>query len=169
MLNNEVDLVSVQEGFDLPWPLSPGIHSEKLAMETNCAVISGNNAKGCINCDKIILPVGSTLPLNSLRVAVYLAQQFRATLHLVADIQGNEENLQSLQRTYHILRENTDLPVVCNTFTGNFQQSVLNYAKSVQPGLIIANNAYRRHHGLFHRIMSGDFAFAGRVPVVMVD
>lgn len=169
VLSNEIDLVCVQHQPEPFWPVGHGFDPERLAMDTNCAVISNQDMEGLKHCDKIVLPVSASVPVNGVRVAVYLAQQFGASIHLVADT-NDEENLASLQRTYHLLHENTDLNVVCNTFAGNnFHQSVMNYAKSVQAGLIVANLAYRRHQGFLNRLLAREYAFAGKVPVVMVD
>lgn len=169
VLSHDIDMVCVQDGFDPVWPLAMGFHSEKLATETNCAVISNHDNEGLKNCDKIVMPVGSAVPINSLRVAVYLARQFNASIHLVNDNRQTDDNFQSIKRAYHLLKENTDINVICNSFEGrNFRQSVLNYAKSVHAGLIVANVAYRRNQGFFNRLVAREFAYTAKVPLVMV-
>ena len=169
LLSHDIDLVSVQHQLEPFWPLGQSFDPERLAMETNCAVISTQSRVELKDFDKIIVPVGTAVPLNGVRVAVYLARQFNASIHLVADT-GDPDNLASLQRTYHLLKDNTDLDIFCNTFDGkNFHQSVLNYARNVHAGLIVANLAYRKHQGFLNRLLAREYAYAGKVPVVMVD
>ena len=168
VLSHEIDLVSIQnrdELFRLPgYAPDP----ERLALEADCAVISNEGVAGLGNCDKIILPIGSSVPINGVRVAVYLARQFDATIHLVTNTH-QEDNLASLQRTYQLLKDNTDVPVVCNTFSGsNFRQSVFNYARSVHAGLIVANPACRMKKGFFNWVLAREYA-AGKVAVMTVD
>jgi K+-sensing histidine kinase KdpD len=168
VLSHDIDLVSVQRQAEPFWPIGYGFDPERLAVDTDCTVISDQGENGVWNCNKILLPVGSSVPINGVRVAVYLARQFNASMHLVTDT-CDEENLASLQRTYHLLKDNTDISVECNTLDGaNFHQSVLHYARSVHAGLIVANPAYRKQQGFFTRILGREHA-VGKVAVVMVD
>jgi hypothetical protein len=167
VLSQEIDLVWVQRQTQPFWSSTFGFDPEKLAVEADCAVISDHGSEGLKNCDKIILPVGPSVPVNGVRVAVYLARQFKASIHLVCDT-FQEEQLASLQRTYHLLNDNTDITVVCNTFhNSNFHRSVLNYAQSVEAGIIVANPAYRKKENVFGKWIRRENG--GSVAVVMVD
>jgi hypothetical protein len=167
VLSQDIDLVWVQRRAEPIWNATFAFDPERLAVEADCAVISDQGAEGLKYCDKIILPVGSSVPVNGVRVAVYLARQFKASIHLVCDTY-QEEHLASLQRTYHLLNDNTDITVVCNTFhDSNFHRSVLNYAQSVDAGLIVANPAYRKQQEkLFGRWIRRENG--GSVAMVMV-
>jgi hypothetical protein len=170
LFSNDVDLVYLPDIPETQWPFSPLFQSERLALESNCAVISGQALGEWEHCDKIVLPVEQNVPINSLRTGVYLAQHFNATIHLLASREQKDEKGQSLSRAYHLLKSNTDVPVVCDTFEGKrFQESVLSYAKKIQAGLIVSNMAYRKQPGFLGRFLSREFALNRSVPVMMVE
>lgn len=170
LLSHDVDMVYLPELQENHWPFSMTIHSGKLALEGRCAVIHGVAARHWGNCDRIVLPVEQSVPINSLRTGVYLAQHFKATIHLVSEKMNGEEQAQSLARAYQLLKAHTELPVVCDTFEGlNFREAVVEYARKIQAGLIVANLAYRTTPGFFSRLFSREFAAARTVPVMVVE
>jgi len=108
---------------------------ERLASKTSCAILNllpDPLANGIRN---IVLPVGSDLPLRRILMATYLSNKFNAAVHVIA-----LSNHVYLQRTFQLLRENTNLPVNCTTMVGeNIAKTTLEYAKRIDAGLILDN------------------------------
>lgn len=91
----------------------------------------------------IVLPVSRFIPINKIRTAIYLARQFKAAIHLLA-LENNgriqQEELACIKKTFRVLKDNTDIPVACNTMTGESLASIaIKYAHSLGDGLIVVN------------------------------
>jgi hypothetical protein len=170
ILSHDIDMLFIPDRFEPAWPSALGLYPSRFVTDTSCAVIRSVGNQVLKNMDRIILPVGSSIPINSMRVAVYLAQQFKAVVHLVAEGNREKDELQSLQRSYQLLKENTGLEVLCNTLEpGNFRRSLFDYASAVNAGLIVANAPYTTRPGLITRFFKREYPASRHVPVLVVQ
>jgi hypothetical protein len=167
-----IDLIYVgddQRGLPL---FSDQVNVSRLAAQSNCAVLTINSHPHFENFEKIVLPIAHSLPVNRLRVAIYMAQQFNAVIHLVTqrDSAIMEDNMVYLEKAYQLLKDNTDLPLVCSTFSGdNPSHAVINYAHSVNAGLILTNPSTKPSgRGFFSKILPGSLFAGPRVPMMVV-
>jgi hypothetical protein len=115
---------------------------ENFPIRSHYAVLTLTPSLGLHGLKTIILPVGKNLALNKLRIAVYIARQFDAVIHLIA-IELNDESAEQLpymKKAFRILRDNTHIPVICKTLNGRDEDIVLmQYGKSVNADLVIVN------------------------------
>jgi K+-sensing histidine kinase KdpD len=114
----------------------------QLAKKTGCSVLTVRPGALSIEPRAIILPIGTSLPINKIRVTTYLAKQFNASVHLVAldEKSGQADKLSYLKKTFQVLKDNTDLHVVCKSLSdGHSPETLLKYAHSVDAGLIVIN------------------------------
>jgi nucleotide-binding universal stress UspA family protein len=145
----------------------------RLAKQANCAVFALNTQPELRSFEKIVLPIDQSLPINRMRVAIYFAQQFNAVIHLVS--QGgtplSEENRVYLEKAYQLLKNNTELPLVCSTCSGDGkEESVIDYANSINAGMIVVKpSAMFRARGFLRGIFSSTVFKSPRVPIMMVE
>jgi hypothetical protein len=145
----------------------------KLAADSGCAVFIGNQYSGFRDFEKIVLPIGHYMPVNRIRIATYLAQQLHAAIHLVTvgPQYKTDKNLQYLRKTYQLLKENTNLPLVCSSIQGyDPGHSALDYAQNVNAGLIVANTGETSWRGnFFRKILPSFFLPKPGIPVLLVE
>lgn len=121
---------------------NPPVRISELARKTGCCVLTVKPGAVLIEPRAIILPIGASLPINKIRVTTYLAKQFNASVHLVAldEKAGQTDKLSYLKKTFQVLKDNTDLHVVCKSLSGGRSTgTLLKYAHSVDAGLIVLN------------------------------
>ncbi|HEX2630044.1 MAG TPA: universal stress protein [Chitinophagaceae bacterium] len=153
------------------------LNVSRLAGQTHCPVLSTRFDPDLRNMRIIVLPIGSHLPVNKIRVAIWLAKEFNASIHLLAlEKKGaregtREDELSYLRKAFRVLKDNTDLPVVCSTLQGQSLATIsVEYAYSVKAGLIIVNPGTESVFPasvsrLFSRFMVSD----ANVPVITVS
>ncbi len=150
-----------------------GFNFHRIAAATGCSVLTGNTYRGFRDFEKIVLPIGHSLPVNRIRVATYLAQQLHAAIHLVSvePQSRSDKNMQYLSKTYQLLKDNTTLPLVCSTFSGDdLGHSALNYARSVNAGLIVVNTDKKTgESSFFRRLLHTSFLHKREIPVMLVE
>ena len=170
LLGHDIDLVCMAEHYHHHFSLANLLDPSWLSTEANCAVISNRTVDGFRNWEKIVLPVGYTLPLNSIRVAAYLAQEFKASIHMVSLAIEEQDAISNLSRAYHLLKENTELDVVLQpNISGNERDGIFRYAESIQAGLVIMNVEKKdSRQGLLARLFSRGKS-PGKFPVMMVE
>lgn len=145
----------------------------RLAGQTHCPVLSTRFDPDLRNLRIIVLPIGSHLPVNKIRVAIWLAKQFNAAIHLLAlEKKGTgEQELSYMKKAFRVLKDNTDLPVVCSKIPGESLATIsVEYAYAVKAGLIIVNPGTESVYPislsrLFSRFMVSD----SKVPVITVS
>jgi nucleotide-binding universal stress UspA family protein len=121
-----------------------GVNVNKLAARTGCPVLSLQAGPPSERIRNIVLPVGSHLPLRKLMLAIYMAKDANAAIHLIS-LSGNNAAAEAkshvyLEKTYQVLRQNTSLPIKCKTMIGeNIADTTLEYAKHVEADLILVN------------------------------
>jgi hypothetical protein len=123
------------------------------------------------NFKTIILPIESAFPINKIRIAVYLARQFEATIHLVSRKKDELLNTEryNIERTYRALKNNTDLRVVCHAIDGKkLSAEVVHYANAVNAGLVVLNPLTDSTFGNFIRRLFPGFISKKSVPVLTV-
>jgi hypothetical protein len=170
ILSHDIDILCIPDRFRPLWYPSSPLYPFSTSRESNFAVIRSSSTKDFTGCDKILLPVGNAIPVRSIRAAVYIARQFNASVHLLTKSNQTGENIQVLQRTYQLLKENTQLDVICDTVEGNnFERSVIQYAQSVNAGLIVASMPDPASDGIFQRIFPREGSFHSKVPLVLVE
>lgn len=149
------------------------LNVSRLAGQTHCPVLSTRFDPDLRNLRIIVLPIGSHLPVNKIRVAIWLAKEFNASIHLLSlEKKGTQEDeLSYMKKAFRVLKENTDLPVVCSTLRGQSLATIsVEYAYSVKAGLIIVNPGTESVFPasvsrLFSRFMVSD----ANVPVITVS
>jgi nucleotide-binding universal stress UspA family protein len=120
------------------------VHANRLLRKIDCPVITIYKKPAVSRLKNIVLPVGDHLPLRKLLFATYLARITHSTIHLVTTAgksgDPDERSAAALQKSYRLLRENTDLPVQCMAMPGgNLAEIAWNYARGIGADLIMVN------------------------------
>jgi len=110
----------------------------------DCPVLFVHPWQGIFNIRNIVIPIGNFLPIRRLIFASYLGKIFHSRIHLVALRGGlfnpGSGNCQCIDKAYHILQRNTNLPVEYNTIEGrNMEEALFRYGKKIQADLILTN------------------------------
>ena len=169
-LDHSIDLVYYDEALSMFH--SPYLDIHRLTDEISCPVLIGKSEPGLESLDKIVLPVDEQLSADHVRVAIFMAQQLDAAIHLVGNTQeGNgAKNIRYLTKAYELLKDNTGLELVCSTFSGNEKErSTLHYAQSVRAGLIVANRTKQAgFKGEAAGFLHGNMNRKDNIPVLLV-
>lgn len=126
-----------------PWSFAGSrVTADKLADQCHCPVLFSHALPDLQDLKIIVLPVDDSLPVNKIRIAIYLAKQFNAVIHLLA-LERNahfiDREKDYLTRTYMVLKESTDQPFLCHTVKErDLAKGAIHYARTVQAGLILA-------------------------------
>jgi nucleotide-binding universal stress UspA family protein len=120
------------------------VHATRLLEKVDCPVLTTNSQPMHSRLRNIVLPVGDHLPRRKLLFAAYLARITHSTIHLVAATgkpgDPDERSMESLQKSYRLLRENTDLSIQCMSMSGgNLAEVTWNYARDIKADLIMVN------------------------------
>jgi len=90
---------------------------------------------------KIVLPIDHTVQLRQLTLAAYIGKLFQSKIHLISlnkkkpDV--DREEFICLYKAYHLLRDNTSIPVECTTIDGNtIEEATYQYAEKINADLI---------------------------------
>jgi nucleotide-binding universal stress UspA family protein len=151
------------------------VNVNRLIKKVQCPVLNVTIDPAASAIKNIVLPVGNVLPVRKLLFATYLAKLSRSTIHLVSaggKYSGQSgEGMESLQRSYRLLRENTNLPVECRTMPGeNLADVALSYAKKIQADLILIGPGKESHLSGFLNALRSRFLFnASLIPVMTVS
>lgn len=105
----------------------------------HCPVLTVKSFPDLNECHTIVLPINNQLPVQKLRVAIFLAKHFEAQIHLVAaDHDHAGESIACMERAYRVLRDNTGIEVFCNRIPGKDLSTIASrYAGSVNGGLML--------------------------------
>ena len=148
--------------------LDPSILSDK----SNCPILTLKHFPVEARKKNIVLPIGQSLPVNKLRVASYLGRSFDSTIHLVSckNKDNPPDEFTYLGKAYRVLKDYTDIPVVCNSFEGkNLNEIAFDYAKKINAGLIVMNPDPKPFfQGFINRLLSGFYYNNPRIPVLTV-
>jgi hypothetical protein len=137
---HNIDLVLVCNEISPRNPVNNLKKAGDLSSYINCPVIYALTVPDLPELSKIVLPVDEFLPVNKIRIAIYLASQFNAVIHLLA-IQDKDPHtkIDYLGRTYAVLKENTNQPFVCTTVAQkDLSRAAVDYAREIQAGLVMA-------------------------------
>jgi len=149
------------------------LNASSLAERSNCPVLSLKAFPFEFGNKNIVLPIGQSLPVNKLRVVSYLGRNFSSTIHLVACKAPGKtpEEFTYLGKAYRVLKDYTNLPVVCTSFEGkNLNEMALEYAKKINAGLIVLNPDPKPFlQGFWSRLLSGFNVNNPRIPVLTVS
>ena len=149
------------------------LDASSLAERSNCPVLTLKAFPFEFGNKNIVLPIGQSLPVNKLRVVSYLGRNFSSTIHLVAckASANTPDEYSYLGKAYRVLKDYTNLPVVCTSFEGkNLNEMALDYAKKINAGLIILNPDPKPFfHGFWSRLFSGFNVNNPRIPVLTVS
>jgi hypothetical protein len=123
----------------------------------------------------IVLPVGDFLPMRKLLLATYLAKLSHSTIHLVSS--GSKrpvtpgEETGSLEKSYRLLRENTNLSVECRTMPDeNLAEAAWAYAKKIKADLILIGPGRESLlSGWLSTLRSRRLFNVSRIPVMTVS
>lgn len=156
--------------------------------KVNCAVLTLSTARpvtamsGLGALKNIVLPVGDLLPMQKLMFAAYLARISHSTIHLIGagGRTGGQEGgaRESMEKSYRLLRENTNLPVHCQTMPGeNLGRITWNYARKIKADLILIGPGKESVlsgfiHDLWSRwfpwVCSRSLLTVSRIPVLFI-
>ncbi len=177
---NEIDLILVARTKSAFWKImhpSFSVHVNRLMKKVNCPLLiitMGQNTLTTPSMKNIVLPVGSLLPMRQLLFAIYLAKMFRSTIHLVSAAGKSDgsraHEMESMQKAYRLLRENTNLPVECRTMPGeNLAEAALIYAKTIEADLILIGSGKESVLSGFLNALSSRRLFnVSSIPVMTV-
>jgi hypothetical protein len=89
----------------------------------------------------IVLPIESSVHLNQLTLAAYIGKLFKSKIHLISlnkkILENGQEEAICLYKAYHLLRDNTNIPVECTTADGNtIEEATYQYAEKINADLI---------------------------------
>jgi hypothetical protein len=89
----------------------------------------------------IVLPIDSTFQLRQLTLAAYIGKLFHSKIHLISlnkeILENGREEAICLYKAYHLLRDNTTIPVECTTANGNtIEEATYEYAEKINADLI---------------------------------
>lgn len=141
---SHIDLILAQKQPSVIPGINAGININRLAAQTNAAVLSLLPTPSFKGIKNIVLPVSGYLPTRRIMLATYLAKNFNSAIHLIS-LTGSSNVSESkchayLEKAYQLLRENTNLPIKCKTIIGkNIADTTLEYAKRMDAGLILVN------------------------------
>jgi len=90
---------------------------------------------------KIVLPIDNTVHLRQLMLAAYIGKLFQSKIHLISlnkkKLYNGTEEAVCLYKAYHLLRDNTSIPVECTTTDGNtIEEATYLYAEKINADLI---------------------------------
>jgi hypothetical protein len=169
---NEIDMIVACGELKRPGFFASNIKAGKLAGSINYPVLTIKSYPDVQQLKTIVLPIGGFLPINHIRVAIYLGNHFNASIHLVGLEKngGLNEDLEYIKRAFRILKNNTELPVVFNTISGNdLADAAVQYANSVNAGLVMMNPVSESViPGFVNRLFSKFVNKKSKVPVITV-
>jgi hypothetical protein len=114
---------------------------DRLAANTGCPVLSLQINPRLRGIKNIVLPVSDQLPLRKIMLAIYMAKDSNAAIHLISLSLNNtteQRRYVYLEKAYQLLRENTTLPIRCRMMIGeNIADTTLEYARNVAADLIL--------------------------------
>jgi hypothetical protein len=149
-----------------------------LLKKVKCPVLNMAPGAALPPIKNIVLPVGDHFPVRKLLFATYLAGLSRSTIHLVSaeglpagrPISAPGEGKESLQRSYRLLKENTDLPVECWALPGqSLADATWTYAKKIKADLILIQSGRESHLSGPFNVFNYRYLFnASGIPVLTV-
>jgi hypothetical protein len=115
--------------------------------------------------------------MRKLLLATYLAKLSHSTIHLVSSggksavVPGPGEDLGSLQKSYRLLRENTNLSVECGAMPyENLADAAWAYAKKIKADLILIGPGRESLlSGWLNTLRSRWLFNVSRIPVMTVS
>jgi nucleotide-binding universal stress UspA family protein len=170
-ITNAIDLVLYHETHN-SFVIKKTVNVRKLAGKINCPILSIKSHRVLLDHQIIVLPIGKALPLSKMRVVIYLARHFCASIHLVSvgESANNNDDLIYLQKAYRLLKDHTELDVICNVVEGvTIGDIAVNYASSVNAGLVVVNSgAESVMSGFINKLFSRFVYNQSKVPVMTV-
>jgi hypothetical protein len=167
-----IDMILLDNGLKGPAFFHDSLDPGWLADCVNCPVLTIRSSPDVQPFKTIVLPIGTIMPVNKMRIAVCLAKQFDSSIHLVV-LEKNSlmyEEMACMKRVFQVLKNNTDLPLVCITVQGkSLEDAALQYGHSVKGSLIIMNPGHEPFVAGFINWVSSMFGSKGsEVPVITV-
>lgn len=144
----------------------------RLAANTGCPVLSLQTNPSLQGIKNIVLPVGDQLPLRKIMLAIYMAKDSNAAIHLIS-LSNNtaaQKRYVYLEKAYQLLRENTSLPIKCKMVMGeNIADTTLEYARNVEADLILVKAGDESLlSGPMNRLFSKFLFNRSTIPVITV-
>jgi hypothetical protein len=96
----------------------------------------------------IVFPIDNAIHIHQLTLAAYIGKLFQSKIHLIAlnkkVLKNGQEEAICLYRAYHLLHDNTNIPVECTTSDGNtIEEATYKYAEKINADLIFTIPARR--------------------------
>ncbi len=149
------------------------INPDKIAANTNIAVITIPENTNMNGLRSIVIPVTDFLPVRKLMYGVYLASGYNAGLKLLGIINnGTREHIKYyLERAYQLIRDNCTVKVEIETAQGENIAEVLNHFTILYPtGLVIVNPGKQtKMPGLFSAFFGNVLQKYSKPPVMTVN
>jgi nucleotide-binding universal stress UspA family protein len=171
---NRIDLILTHTKHSRFSAFDLGLNINKIAARTGCPVLSLQAGPPPERIRNIVLPVGTYLPLRKVMLAIYMAKDVNAAIHLIS-LSGNNSISEAkshvyLEKTYQLLRQNTNLPIKCKTMIGeNLADTTLEYARRVEADLILVNpGSESLLSGPMNRMFSKFLFNRSSIPVLTV-
>jgi nucleotide-binding universal stress UspA family protein len=171
---NRIDLILVHKRNTAFEGLLPGLNINRLAARTGSPVLSLQSDPSMAGIKNIVLPIGAHLPLRKIMLAIYMARDSSAAIHLIS-LTGSNAAMESkshvyMEKAYQLLRENTSLAIKCKTVEGaNIADTTLEYARRVEADLILVNPGDESLlSGPLNRLFSKFIFNRSSIPVITV-
>jgi hypothetical protein len=112
-----------------------------VATKIGFPILSVSPKAGGSSFKKIVLPIDNTIHLHQLTMAAYISKLFQSKIHLISlnkkMLENGREEAICLYRAYHLLRDNTNIPVECTTADGStIDEATYLYAEKINADLI---------------------------------
>jgi hypothetical protein len=97
---------------------------------------------------KIVLPVNGVVHMRQLTLAAYISRLFQSKIHLISlnnkELENGREDAMCLYKAYHLLRDNTNIPLECITADGDsIEEATYMYAEKIKADLIFLSPVRR--------------------------
>jgi len=170
---NNIDLILTHKQQRTFGTFDTGLDINRLAANTGCPVLSLQTNPCLQGIKNIVLPVGEQLPLRKIMLAIYMAKDSNAAIHLISLTANNataQKRYVYLEKTYQLLRENTSLPIRCKMVVGeNIADTTLEYARNVEADLILVKAGDESLlSGPMNRLFSKFLFNRSTIPVITV-
>lgn len=143
---HNMDLVLFLENRESCWrEKSEKLNLSLLSEKLDCPVLGVNLKTYMLNIKNIVIPIGNFLPMKRLVVGCYIGRLFNSKIHLVAlnkkFLMNGRDEAVCLYKAYHLLHDNTNLPVECITLMSkDIDEATFRYAEQINADLVFVNS-----------------------------
>lgn len=175
IIAEHIDLVLVPKRRKRFWgALIQKIDINKLVQQTRCPVLTVTRPFNIHHLQKIVVPVGDTLPVKKLSLAAFLARQNNGQVHLMSSFPENKNGETRARwcvtRAYQLLRDYTQVNIHCTSEPNHpGMNGTLAFANEIKADLIVVNSGREtKPAGWLSRLMKKYIHRESNIPVLTV-